>query len=68
VYQQARSHRDGWSNAQYWYDMTQPFQPGGPTRWTLRWVATRFTTTTDALQLNYALFNCYFNNESTAIR
>jgi len=55
--------------AQYWYDMTQPFQPGGA--YSLDpalGCKPGFTTTTDALQLNYALFNCYFNNESTAIQ
>jgi len=61
--------------AQYWYDMTQPLQPGGAYRLdgdsvsgTASFCDPGFTSTTDALEMNYALFSCYFNNESTAIQ
>jgi hypothetical protein len=64
--------------AQYWYDMTQPLQPGGayrldgdltknPPTGTISFCNPAFTPT-DALQLNYALFSCYAHNESTAIQ
>jgi hypothetical protein len=56
--------------AQYWYNMTQPLQPGGA--YSLDSDTASFCnpsfTPTDALQANYALFSCYFNNESTAIQ
>jgi hypothetical protein len=58
------------STAQYWYDMTQPLQPGGAYSLdsTSASSCPGFTTTTDALQMNYALFSCYAHNESTAIQ
>jgi hypothetical protein len=57
--------------AQYWYDMTQPLQAGGVYSLdsnTASFCSPGFTSTTDALLINYALFSCNFNNESTAIQ
>jgi carboxypeptidase family protein len=57
--------------AQYWYDMTQPLQTGGAysldTAITQTFCTPSFTPT-DALQLNYALFQCYAKNETSAIQ
>jgi len=56
--------------AQYWYDMTQPLQPGGAyslDAGTASFCAPSFNPT-DALQANYALFSCFAHNESTAIQ
>jgi hypothetical protein len=56
--------------AQYWYDMTQPLQPGGAyslDSTTASSCAPAFNPT-DALQANYALFSCNAHNESTAIQ
>ncbi|MBZ5701439.1 MAG: carboxypeptidase-like regulatory domain-containing protein [Acidobacteriia bacterium] len=46
--------------AQYWYDMTQPAGAYAD--------VCGLTTTTDALQANYALFSCFAGNETTAIQ
>ena len=54
--------------AQYWYDMTQPLQPGGTYSINPDATGCDPLQTTDALVLNYALFNCFAGNESTAIQ
>jgi hypothetical protein len=61
--------------AQYWYDMTQPLLPGGAyrldgdsTTGTASFCNPGFTSTTDALEMNYALFQCYAKNETSAIQ
>ena len=52
--------------AQYWYDMTQSLLPGGA--YDSVDGNCNDMVTTDALQANYGLFNCYAGNESTAIQ
>jgi len=55
--------------AQYWTDMTQALKPGGA--YSLDPITAQGCpqfTTTDPLQINYALFSCYAGNETTAVQ
>ena len=54
--------------AQYWYHMTQPLRPGGAYSLSPTTNQCPDFVTTDALQANYALFNCNSGNETTAIQ
>jgi hypothetical protein len=55
--------------ASYWTDMTQPLRPGGA--YSLDPITSQGCpqfTSTDPLQINYAIFSCYSGNETTAIQ
>ena len=55
--------------AQYWYDMTQPLKAGGLYSLDPTTVSNCSPfTSADALQINYALFQCNIGNETTAVQ